>query len=135
MIQGVGHIGVLVRNLEEGIRLYRELLGATLLEVKVVEEQGVKVGMMGFPHGPHIELLEPLPGSRMAAMLEKRGEGVQHVSFDVDDVAGELARLKAGEVSLIDEKPRRGVEGMVAFLHPRSTNGVLIELCQKEQPQ
>ncbi len=132
MIRGVGHIGVLVRDLDQSIRLYRELFGATLVEIKVVEEQGVKVGMLSFPHGPHIELLEPLPDSRMAAILEKRGEGVQHISFDVDDIESDLTRLKGESVDLIDEKPRRGVEGMVAFLHPRSTNGVLIELCQKE---
>jgi len=133
MIQGVGHIGVLVRDLEESVRRYRELFGATLLEVKTVEEQGVRVGMLSFPRGPHIELLEPLPNSRMAAALEKRGEGIQHISFDVDDIESDLVRLKESAVSLIDESPRRGVEGRVAFLHPRATNGVLVELCQKEQ--
>jgi methylmalonyl-CoA/ethylmalonyl-CoA epimerase len=132
MIQGVGHIGVLVRDLEESVRLYRELFGAILLGVKTVEEQGVRVGMLSFPHGPHIELLEPLPNSRMAAALEKRGEGIQHISFDVDDIESDLARLKETAVSLIDENPRRGVEGRVAFLHPSATNGVLVELCQKE---
>jgi len=133
MIQGVGHIGVLVRDLEESVRRYRELFGATLLEVKTVEEQGVRVGMLSFPRGPYIELLEPLPDSRMAAALEKRGEGIQHISFDVDDIESDLVRLKESAVSLIDESPRRGVEGRVAFLHPRATNGVLVELCQKEQ--
>ena len=132
MIQGVGHIGVLVRDLEESARVYHELFGATLLDVKEVEEQGVRVGMLSFPHGPHIELLEPLPNSRMAATLEKRGEGIQHISLDVDDIESDLARLKDRSVSLIDENPRRGVEGRVAFLHPRATNGVLVELCQKE---
>ncbi len=132
MIQGVGHIGILVRDLEQSARLYNEMFGATLVEVKVVEEQGVKVGMLSFQHGPHLELLEPLPNSRMAAALDKRGEGVQHISFDVDDIEEELAKLKGKMVSLIDQSPRQGVEGKVAFLHPRSTNGVLVELCQKE---
>ncbi len=132
MIQGVGHIGILVRDLEQSARLYNEMFGATLAEVKVVEEQGVKVGMLSFQHGPLLELLEPLPNSRMAAALDKRGEGVQHISFDVDDIEKELAKLKDKMVSLIDESPRQGVEGKVAFLHPRSTNGVLVELCQKE---
>jgi methylmalonyl-CoA epimerase len=68
----------------------------------------------------------------MAAALEKRGEGVQHISFDVDDIDGDLAALKQKQVSLIDETPRHGVEGRVVFLHPRATNGVLVELCQKE---
>jgi len=132
MILGVGHIGVLVRDLDQSVAVYQQLFGATLREVKVVKEQGVRVGMLSFPQGPAIELLEPLPDSRMAAMLEKRGEGVQHISFDVDDIAEDLARLKDNQVSLIDENPRQGVEGIVAFLHPRSVNGVLVELCQKE---
>ena len=132
MIKGVGHIGVLVRDLDQSAALYKELLGATLREVKTVEEQGVRVGMLSFPEGPDVELLEPLPGSRMAAALEKRGEGVQHISFDVDDIEADLASLRDKNVGLIDEKPRKGAEGLVAFLHPRSVNGVLVELCQKE---
>ncbi len=132
MIQGVGHIGILVRDLEQSARLYTEMFGATLDEVKVVEEQGVKVGMLSFQHGPRLELLEPLPDSRMAAILDKRGEGVQHISLEVDDIEKDLAKLKDKSVSLIDQNPRQGVEGKVAFLHPRSTNGVLVELCQKE---
>lgn len=132
MIQGVGHIGILVRDLDQSARLYQELFGATLHEVKLVEEQGVRVGMLSFPQGPHLELLEPLPGSRMAAALEKRGEGVQHISFYVDDIEKDLSALKDKQVELIDQRPRRGVEGKVVFLHPRSVNGVLVELCQKE---
>ena len=132
MAKGVGHIGILVRDLDQSAKLYQELLGATLREVKVVEEQGVRVGMLSFPQGPDIELLEPLPNSRMAAALEKRGEGIQHISFDVDDIEKDLAALKDKQVSLIDESPRQGVEGLVVFLHPRSVNGVLVELCQKE---
>jgi len=133
MIQGVGHIGILVRDLDQSARLYEELFGATLKEVKLVEEQGVKVGMLSFPQGPHLELLEPLPDTRMAAVLEKRGEGVQHISFYVDDIQKDLSTLKDKKVDLIDEVPRLGVEGKVVFLHPRSVNGVLVELCEKEQ--
>jgi methylmalonyl-CoA/ethylmalonyl-CoA epimerase len=132
MVKGVGHIGILVRDLDATARLYQDLLGATLRETKVVEEQGVKAGLLSFPEGPDVELLEPLPGSRMAAALEKRGEGVQHISFDVDDIEADLAALKQKNVSLIDEKPRKGVEGLVIFLHPKAVNGVLVELCQKE---
>jgi methylmalonyl-CoA epimerase len=132
MVKGVGHIGILVRDLDATARLYQDLLGATLRETKVVEEQGVKAGLLSFPEGPDVELLEPLPGSRMAEALEKRGEGVQHISFDVDDIEADLAALKQKNVSLIDEKPRKGVEGLVIFLHPKAVNGVLVELCQKE---
>jgi len=132
MILGVGHIGILVRDLEQSAGLYQKLFGAVLREVKVVEEQGVKVGMLSFPRGPHLELLEPLPNSRMAAVLEKRGEGIQHISFDVDDIEQDLSTLKEQQVALIDQTPRQGVEGKVVFLHPRSVNGVLVELCEKE---
>lgn len=132
MVQGVGHIGILVRDLDETARRYQDMFGATLREVKVIERQGVKVGLLSFDRGPDLELLEPLPDSRMAAALEKRGEGIQHISFDVDDIESELAALKEKNVSLIDESPRPGAEGVVIFIHPRSVNGVLVELCQKE---
>ncbi len=132
MVKQVGHIGVLVKNLDEAAKIYQDFFGATLTEVKVVAEQGVKVGMLSFAEGPNIELLEPLPDSRMAAALEKRGEGVQHISFDVDDIDQELASLADKGVEMIDKKARRGVEGMVAFLHPKSVSGVLVELCQKD---
>ena len=132
MAKQVGHIGVLVKNLDESAKIYQDFFGATLTEVKIVAEQGVKVGMLSFADGPNIELLEPLPDSRMAAALEKRGEGVQHISFDVDNIDRELASLADKGVEFIDKKARRGVEGMVAFIHPKSVSGVLVELCQKD---
>ncbi|MFW6150009.1 MAG: VOC family protein [Chloroflexota bacterium] len=132
MLKGIGHIGVLVRDLDQTARLYQDLFGAELGEVKLVEGQGVRAGMLHFPEGPQLELLEPLPDSRMAAALEKRGEGVQHISFDVDDIDELLATLKEKQVQLIDQEPRPGVEGRVAFLHPRAASGVLVEVCQKE---
>jgi len=94
MVKQVGHIGVLVKNLDESAKIYQDFFGATLTEVKVVAEQGVKVGMLSFAGGPNIELLEPLPDSRMAAALEKRGEGVQHISFDVDNIDREIASTR-----------------------------------------
>ena len=93
-------------------------------------EQGVKVGMLSFPAGVKLELLEPLPDTRIAATLEKRGEGVHHICFEVDEIDPELASLASKGVELIDKKARHGVEGMVAFIHPKSTKGVLAELCQ-----
>ena len=132
MAKQVGHIGVLVKNLDESAKIYQDFFGATLTEVKIVAEQGVKVGMLSFADGPNIELLEPLPDSRMAAALEKRGEGVQHISFDVDNIDREIASLADKGVEFIDKKARRGVEGMVAFIHPKSVSGVLVELCQKD---
>ena len=130
MIKGIAHIGLLVKSLDEAAKLYGDLLGATLDEVKTVAEQGVKVGMLSFPTGPNLELLEPLPDTRIAATLEKRGEGVHHICFEVDEIDPELASLASKGVELIDKKARHGVEGMVAFIHPKSTKGVLAEHCQ-----
>jgi methylmalonyl-CoA/ethylmalonyl-CoA epimerase len=95
-----------------------------------VTDQGVKAGMLSFPAGPNLELLEPLPDTRIAATLEKRGEGIHHICFEVDEIDSELTSLANTGVELIDKKPRRGVEGMVAFIHPKSLKGVLAELCQ-----
>lgn len=132
MVKKVDHIGLLVRSLDETARLYRDLFGATLGEVKIVADQGVKVGMLSFASGTKLELLEPLPDTKIAAILEKRGEGVQHVCFEVANIEQELASLADKGVELIDKKSRRGVEGLVAFIHPKSVTGVLVELCQKD---
>jgi methylmalonyl-CoA/ethylmalonyl-CoA epimerase len=81
--------------------------------------------------GANLELLEPLPGSNMAKVLEKRGEGLHHITFEVDDVDKELSHLSELGIELIDKKSRPGLDGMVAFIHPKSLRGVLVELCQK----
>ncbi len=132
MVKKVDHIGLLVRSLDETAKLYADLFGAILVEVKTVADQGVKVGMLSFAGGAKLELLEPLPDTKIAAILEKRGEGVQHVCFEVDNIDQELASLADKGVELIDKKSRRGVEGLVAFIHPKSVKGVLVELCQKD---
>jgi methylmalonyl-CoA epimerase len=132
MVKKVAHIGLLVKSLDEAAKLYGDLFGATLDEVKIIAEQGVKVGMLSFAAGAQLELLEPLPDTKVAAALDKRGEGVQHVCFEVDNIDQELASLTEKGVELIDKKPRRGVEGLVAFIHPKSAKGVLVELCQKD---
>lgn len=132
MVKKVDHIGLLVRSLDETAKLYRDLFGAILVEVKTVADQGVQVGMLSFAGGAKLELLEPLPDTKIAAILEKRGEGVQHVCFEVDNIDQELASLADKGVELIDKKSRRGVEGLVAFIHPKSVKGVLVELCQKD---
>lgn len=132
MVKKVAHIGLLVKSLDETAKLYGDLFGATLDEVKIIAEQGVKVGMLSFAAGAQLELLEPLPDTKIAAALDKRGEGVQHVCFEVDNIEQELASLTKKGVELIDKKPRRGVEGLVVFIHPKSAKGVLVELCQKD---
>ena len=130
MVKGIAHIGLLVKSIDETAKIYVDLFGATLDEVKTVTDQGVKAGMLSFPAGPNLELLEPLPDTRIAVTLEKRGEGLHHICFEVDEIDPELASLANKGVELIDKKARRGVDGMVAFIHPKSLKGVLAELCQ-----
>ncbi|TET40258.1 MAG: methylmalonyl-CoA epimerase [Dehalococcoidia bacterium] len=132
MANRIAHIAILVSNLDEALKLYEDLFGAKLDKSKTVSEQGVKAAILSLADGAKLELLEPLPDSNMARMLEKRGEGLHHIAFEVDDVDQELTRLSEKGVELIDKKSRPGVEGMVAFIHPKSIRGVLTELCQED---
>jgi methylmalonyl-CoA/ethylmalonyl-CoA epimerase len=129
----VDHIGIAVSNLEESIKFYEDVLGLKLHGTEVVEEQQVKVAFL--PIGDtEVELLEPTtPDSPIAKFIEKKGQGMQHIAFRVDDIEAALEDMKAKGVRLIDEKPRYGAGGAkIAFLHPKSTNGVLIELCERK---
>ena len=132
MVIKLDHIGIAVSNLEESIKVYTDLLGMKLQGTETVEEQKVKTAFL--PLGEtEIELLESTaPDGPIGKFIEARGQGVQHLAFRVDDIEAALAELKAKGVKLIDEKPRYGAGGAkIAFLHPKSTNGVLIELCQR----
>jgi len=130
VVIGIGHVAILTGNLDETVKLYRKLFGATSSEVKAIAEQGVKTAMLDIGGGK-LEILEPLPGSGMEKILEKRGEGIHHICLEVDNIEQTLDFLAGEDVNLIDQKARRGLEGMVAFIHPKSTKGVLVELCQK----
>jgi len=131
MAKRVDHIGILVSNLDEAIKLYKDCFDAKVDKVETLEERGVKAAVLSLDHGANMELLEPLPGSNMAKVLEKRGEGLHHITFEVDDVDKELSHLSELGIELIDRKSRPGLDGMVAFIHPKSLRGVLVELCQK----
>ena len=134
MVRKVDHIGVAVSNLEEALKIYTDVLGLTLHGTEVVEEQKVRVAFM--PVGDtEIELLESTdPEGPIAKFIEKRGEGIQHIAFRVDDIEEALEQMRQKGVRLIDEKPRYGAGGArIAFLHPKSTGGVLVELCEREQ--
>ena len=131
MVKKVDHIGILVGNLDEAIKLYEDCFDAEVDRIETVPEQGVKTAILSLGQGAKLELLEPLPGSNMAKVLEKRGEGLHHITFDVDNVDKELSRLSGRGIELIDKKSRPGLEGMVAFIHPKSIREVLVELCQK----
>jgi len=131
MAKQVDHIGILVSNLNEAIKLYKDCFGAEVDKIETISKQGVKAAILSLAQGAKLELLEPLPGSNMANVLEKRGEGLHHITFEVDDVDKELSRLSETGIELVDKKSRPGLEGMVAFIHPKSVRGVLVELCQK----
>ena len=131
MIDKAHHIGIAVQRLEPAVDRYRGL-GLALDFVEDVPAAGVRVAFLK-AGGVRVELVEPLgPSSPVSRFLERRGEGLHHLAFSVPDVAGELARLERQGVELVDRVPRPGARGtLVAFLHPRSAHGVLIELVQE----
>ncbi|CAM3465738.1 Methylmalonyl-CoA epimerase [Flavobacterium longum] len=128
----IEHIGIAVNNLETSNVIFEKIFGAPPYKTEVVESEGVSTSF--FRNGPNkIELLEATnPDSPIAKFLEKKGEGIHHIAFDVDDIVSEIARLKAEGFTVLNETPKKGADKkLVAFLHPKTTNGVLIELCQE----
>jgi len=133
MVGKVDHIGIAVSNLDETLKLYTDILGLELHGTETVAEQKVRVAFL--PVGDtEIELLESTdPDGPIAKFIESKGQGIQHIAFSVTDIEAALAELKEKGVRLIDEKPRYGAGGArIAFLHPKATNGVLVELCQRD---
>jgi methylmalonyl-CoA/ethylmalonyl-CoA epimerase len=133
MVLKLDHIGIAVSNLEEWLKLYTETLGMKLDGTETVAEQKVRVAFL--PLGDtELELLESTTGDGpIARFIETKGQGIQHIAFKVENIEKALKELKEKGVRLIDEEPRYGAGGAkIAFLHPKSTNGVLIELCQKD---
>ena len=133
MVKKVDHIGIAVKNLEEALEFYENTLGIKCLETEVVEEQKVKVAFL--PIGDtEVELLESTEeDGPIAKFIEKRGEGIQHIAYKVDNIEEAIEELQAKGIRMIDEKPRYGAGGAkIAFLHPKSTFGVLIELCERD---
>ncbi|MBI3782735.1 MAG: methylmalonyl-CoA epimerase [Deltaproteobacteria bacterium] len=130
MLSKIHHVGIVVRNLDEAYAFYRDTLGLPVHKVAVVEDQGVKAALLTIGNS-EIELLEPINSNGgVAKFLERRGEGLHHICFQTDDVAKELAAAKAKGVELIDQAPRKGLAGMICFLHPKANHGVLIEYAQ-----
>ena len=129
--KGLDHVAIVVRDLEESIRLWRDALGLELTHVEEVPEQAVRTAIFGHGMG-RVELICPTtPDSGVAKFLASRGEGLHHVAFSVGDIEARIAELKQGGIRMIDEVPRPGVHHMrIAFVHPKSTFGVLTELCE-----
>jgi methylmalonyl-CoA epimerase len=128
----IDHIGVVVHDIQEALKAYEAALGLPLREVMEVPDQEVEVAFL--PVGEsNIELVQPTSSdTAVARFLEKRGEGIHHVCIEVEDIDAALARLRVHKVQLIDEEPRPGAHGRVAFVHPRAMHGVLIELVEHE---
>ncbi|WP_395054229.1 methylmalonyl-CoA epimerase [Flavobacterium sp.] len=128
----IEHIGIAVKNLEESNILFEKLFGNPPYKQEEVVSEGVKTSF--FMNGPNkIELLEATtPESPIAKFLDKKGEGIHHIAFDVKDILTEVERLKNEGFIVLNEIPKKGADNkLVVFLHPKSTNGVLIELCQE----
>jgi methylmalonyl-CoA epimerase len=130
-IKRIAHLGIAIKDLDAGKKLYGKNLGLALKGDEVVESQKVKVSFIGVGES-NLELLIPTADdSPVAKFLETKGEGFHHLALEVEDLAGALEELKAAGVRLIDEKPREGAHGaLVAFIHPKATYGLLLELCQ-----
>ncbi len=127
----IDHIGIAVRSLAEAVKVYETAVGLSLAGYDEVEEQGARVAMLDIGES-RIELVEPTrQDSPIEKFMAKRGEGIHHIAVRVDNIEEALARLKASGVRLIDEKPRRGAHNTrIAFVHPASTHGVLMELVE-----
>ena len=131
MFKKINHIGIAVKNLDDALSVFQDTLGMTCVGIEEVEDQKVRVACL--PVGEsEIELLESTsPEGNIARFIEKRGEGIHHIAFEVDNLEAVLEDLKGKGVQLIDQKPRIGAGGIkIAFLHPKSSNGVLVELCE-----
>jgi methylmalonyl-CoA/ethylmalonyl-CoA epimerase len=128
----IEHIGIAVHDLENSNELFSKLFGQPAYKTEEVASEGVKTSF--FMCGPNkIELLEATnEDSPIAKFLEKKGEGIHHIAFDVEDIYAEIERLKLEGFTVLNETPKKGADNkLVAFLHPKTTNGVLIELCQE----
>jgi methylmalonyl-CoA epimerase len=126
----IHHVAIVVRSIEDSLPLYRDLLGMALESVMDIESDRVRIAFLGVGESK-VELVQPTDDTTgVARFLESKGEGFHHVCFEVANLAQELTRLGIDGVELIDSAPRRGAEGPVAFLHPRSCHGVLVELIE-----
>jgi len=131
MIKRIDHIAVAVEDIERALGVFRDALGLRLSHVETLPEQDVKVAFLSVGES-EIELLEPIgPESGVARFLAKQGEGLHHICLEVEDIDAALAELKGRGMRLINKRPVAGAHGRVAFIHPKSTHGVLIELLER----
>jgi methylmalonyl-CoA/ethylmalonyl-CoA epimerase len=132
MLKKIHHVGIVVKDLERAMNFWRDLLGLALIKTAMIQDQGVKAALLKAGES-EIELLEPLTAENgVGKFLSRRGGGLHHVCFETDDVEAELNRARAKGIQLIDQHPRPGLAGMICFLHPKATRGVLVEYAQPQ---
>lgn len=132
-VKHIDHIGIAVKNLDQAGRFYTQALGLKVKDVETITEQKVRVAFIPITDS-EVELLESTrEDGPVAKFIAAKGEGIQHLAFRVENIEEALAELKAKGIRLIDEKPRMGAGGArIAFIHPKETNGVLVEICQRD---
>src|SRR5713226_1565615 len=136
MPKRIDHVAIIVRDIEQALLFYRDTLGIMPSEVKEVPTEQVCIAFlpMGGPDGSEIELIEPTTAdSSLAKFLEKRGEGLHHICLEVEDIDAALAEMQEKGVPVLDKRPRVAAEGRAIFLHPKGTNGVLLELLERSE--
>ncbi len=133
MLKQIDHVGIVVNNIDESLKTYCDQFGFTLLERVTIPEQMVEAAFLDAGNST-LELIAPTDAtSGTARFLQNRGEGTHHICFAVEDIHAALAELRNQGLRLIDETPRQGVHGLVAFVHPKAAHGVMIELLQKNK--
>jgi methylmalonyl-CoA epimerase len=136
LITRIDHVAIVVRSIEQALGFYRDLLGLQPSAIKALPSEGVRIAFLpsGGPQGSEIELVEPTdPSTGVAQFLEKRGEGLHHMCLETPDIDAALAYLSAGGARVLDATPRQAAEGRAIFVHPKSANGVLLELVQRAE--
>jgi len=134
MPERIDHVAIIVRDIEQALVFYRDTLGLVPSEIKEVPSEQVRIAFlpMGGPGGSEIELIEPTnPASSLSRFLEKRGEGLHHICLEVKDIEAALREMRAKGAAVLDKEPRIAAEGRAIFLHPKGTNGVLLELLER----
>lgn len=132
MLKKIHHVGIVVPNLDEAMTFWCNLLGLALVKIATVQDQGVKAALLKAGQS-EIELLEPIvPESGVGKFLTRRGGGLHHICFETEDVESELSQARRKGIQLIDQQPRAGLAGMICFLHPKATRGVLVEYAQPQ---
>jgi methylmalonyl-CoA epimerase len=134
MPRRIDHVAIIVRNIEQSLAFYRDTLGIIPSEIKEVPSEQVRIAFLplGGPGGSEIELIEPTtPDSSLVKFLEKRGEGLHHICLEVEDIDAALQEMQEKGAPVLDKQPRIAAEGRAIFLHPKGTNGVLLELLEK----